>query len=112
MRRRGWSAGCAGWWKGRATDGVAARPIPSASDRGIGRPGGGAVTGLIRACRDAGNYIGICGQEPSDYPDFAEWLVEIGLESISLNPDTVVETWLYLSRGGTGGSGQDHKDSE
>ena len=61
-----------------------------------------AVKELIKiaasACRDAGKYIGICGQGPSDYPDFAEWLVEIGLESISLNPDTVVETWLYLSK--------------
>ena len=75
-----------------------------------------AVKELIKiaaaACRDAGKYIGICGQGPSDYPDFAEWLVEIGLESISLNPDTVVETWLYLSRGGAGGSGQDKRDSE
>ena len=60
-----------------------------------------AVKALIEmaaaACRDAGKYIGICGQGPSDYPDFAEWLIEAGLESISLNPDTVVETWLYLS---------------
>ena len=60
-----------------------------------------AVKALIEmaaaACRDAGKYIGICGQGPSDYPDFAEWLVEVGLESISLNPDTVVETWLYLT---------------
>ena len=60
-----------------------------------------AVKELIRmaveACRDAGKYIGICGQGPSDYPDFAAWLVEVGLESVSLNPDTVVETWMYLS---------------
>ena len=60
-----------------------------------------AVKALIEiaaaACRDAGKYIGICGQGPSDYPDFAEWLVEIGLESISLNPDALVETWLHLS---------------
>ncbi len=51
----------------------------------------------VRACHDAGKYIGICGQAPSDYPDFAAWLVDVGLESVSLNPDTVVETWMYLS---------------
>lgn len=51
----------------------------------------------VRACRDAGKYIGICGQAPSDYPDLAAWLVDVGLESVSLNPDTVVETWMYLS---------------
>ncbi|MCY3580819.1 MAG: phosphoenolpyruvate synthase [Acidimicrobiia bacterium] len=60
-----------------------------------------AVKELIRlaveACREAGKYIGICGQGPSDYPDLAAWLVEAGLESLSLNPDTVVETWLHLS---------------
>ncbi|MGH8513334.1 MAG: phosphoenolpyruvate synthase, partial [Gammaproteobacteria bacterium] len=52
----------------------------------------------IKACRDAGKYIGICGQGPSDHPDFARWLVDQEIESISLNPDTVVETWLYLAR--------------
>jgi pyruvate,water dikinase len=52
----------------------------------------------IRACRKAGKYVGICGQGPSDNPAFAEWLVEQGIESLSLNPDTVVDTWLYLSR--------------
>jgi pyruvate,water dikinase len=52
----------------------------------------------IRACRKAGKYVGICGQGPSDNPDFAEWLVEEGIESLSLNPDTVVDTWIYLSR--------------
>ncbi len=51
----------------------------------------------IKACRDAGKYIGICGQGPSDHPDFAKWLVEEGIESISLNPDTVISTWLYLA---------------
>ena len=51
----------------------------------------------IAACRKAGKYIGICGQGPSDYPEFARWLVEQGIESISLNPDTVVETWLFLA---------------
>jgi pyruvate, water dikinase len=52
----------------------------------------------IRACRDAGKYVGICGQGPSDHPELARWLVEQGIDSLSLNPDTVVETWLMLSR--------------
>ena len=52
----------------------------------------------IQACRKAGKYVGICGQGPSDHPDLALWLVEEGIESLSLNPDTVVETWLYLAR--------------
>lgn len=51
----------------------------------------------IRACRDAGKYIGICGQGPSDHPDLARWLVEEGIQSMSLNPDTAVETWLFLA---------------
>jgi pyruvate, water dikinase len=51
----------------------------------------------IAACRKRGKYIGICGQGPSDHPDLARWLVEQGIESISLNPDTVVETWLFLA---------------
>ena len=51
----------------------------------------------IQACRKAGKYVGICGQGPSDHPDLAQWLVEQGIEAISLNPDTVVETWLFLS---------------
>jgi len=55
----------------------------------------------IQACRKAGKYVGICGQGPSDHPDFAEWLVEQGIESISLNPDTVVQTWLLLSKAAT-----------
>ena len=50
----------------------------------------------ISACRAQGKYIGICGQGPSDHPDFAEWLMKEGIESISLNPDTVVETWQKL----------------
>ncbi len=54
----------------------------------------------IRACKDSGKYIGICGQGPSDHPDFARWLVDQGIDSLSLNPDTVVETWLYLANGG------------
>jgi pyruvate,water dikinase len=51
----------------------------------------------IQACRRAGKYIGICGQGPSDHPDLARWLMEQGIESVSLNPDSVVETWLYLA---------------
>jgi pyruvate,water dikinase len=51
----------------------------------------------IKACRKAGKYIGICGQGPSDHPDLARWLLEQGIESMSLNPDTVVETWLFLA---------------
>ncbi len=52
----------------------------------------------ISACRKLNKYVGICGQGPSDHPDFAKWLVEEGIETISLNPDTVVETWLYLAK--------------
>lgn len=51
----------------------------------------------IKACNEANKYVGICGQGPSDHPDFAEWLIEQGIQSVSLNPDTVVETWLYLA---------------
>jgi pyruvate,water dikinase len=54
----------------------------------------------IQACRKAHKYVGICGQGPSDHPDLALWLMEEGIESLSLNPDTVVETWLYLARSG------------
>ncbi|WP_348944823.1 phosphoenolpyruvate synthase [Chitinibacter sp. FCG-7] len=54
----------------------------------------------IKACRKLGKYVGICGQGPSDHPDFAQWLVEEGIETISLNPDTVIETWLFLANGG------------
>jgi pyruvate,water dikinase len=57
-----------------------------------------ALLGMaIAACRRAGKYIGICGQGPSDHPDLARWLVDQGIESISLNPDTVVETWMFLA---------------
>ncbi len=52
----------------------------------------------IQACRRQGKYVGICGQGPSDYPDLAEWLMNEGIESMSLNPDTVVETWLHLAK--------------
>ena len=51
----------------------------------------------IDACRKTGKYIGICGQGPSDHPDLARWLVEQGIESMSLNPDSVIETWLFLA---------------
>jgi pyruvate,water dikinase len=52
----------------------------------------------INTARAKGKYIGICGQGPSDHPDLAEWLMEQGIESLSLNPDTVVDTWLRLAR--------------
>jgi pyruvate,water dikinase len=52
----------------------------------------------IAACRRRGKYVGICGQGPSDYPEFARWLVDQGIESMSLNPDTVLETWLFLAQ--------------
>jgi len=51
----------------------------------------------IQACRKKGAYVGICGQGPSDHPDFAAWLVDQGIESISLNPDSVIETWMMLA---------------
>ncbi|MGY6587213.1 MAG: phosphoenolpyruvate synthase [Wenzhouxiangella sp.] len=61
----------------------------------------GAVKALlsmaIKTCRDQGKYIGICGQGPSDYPDLAQWLLDQGIESMSLNPDTVVDTWRQLA---------------
>jgi len=56
------------------------------------------ITMTIKACRKHDKYIGICGQGPSDHPDFALWLVRQGIEAISLNPDTVVQTWLELSK--------------
>jgi len=51
----------------------------------------------IGACREAGKYVGICGQGPSDHPDLAQWLLEEQIDSMSLNPDTVVQTWLHLA---------------
>lgn len=51
----------------------------------------------IKAAKKANKYVGICGQGPSDHEDFANWLVEEGIDSVSLNPDTVLETWLYLA---------------
>jgi pyruvate, water dikinase len=52
----------------------------------------------IKTARARGKYIGICGQGPSDHPDLAEWLMDQGIESVSLNPDTVVDTWLRLAK--------------
>ena len=51
----------------------------------------------IAAARKADKYVGICGQGPSDHPDLARWLLEQGIDSVSLNPDTVVDTWLFLA---------------
>ena len=80
---------------------------------GVDRDSGGPIAGTfderdpavkvmlhlaIKACRKLNKYIGICGQGPSDHPDLAKWLVEQGIETISLNPDTVIETWLYLAK--------------
>ena len=57
------------------------------------------ISRAIAACRATGKYVGICGQGPSDHPDFADWLAREGIVSISLNPDTVVETWQRLAKG-------------
>ena len=57
-----------------------------------------ALSLAIRACRKANKYVGICGQGPSDHPDLADWLVQEGISSLSLNPDTVLETWLRLTQ--------------
>ena len=51
----------------------------------------------IKACKKQNKYVGICGQGPSDYPDLAAWLLEEGISSLSLNPDTVIESWLDLA---------------
>ncbi|WP_420794874.1 phosphoenolpyruvate synthase [Hahella chejuensis] len=51
----------------------------------------------IQACKNAGKYIGICGQGPSDHPDFAKWLMDQGIDSVSLNPDSVLDTWFFLA---------------
>jgi pyruvate, water dikinase len=56
------------------------------------------ISAAIRACKARGKYVGICGQGPSDHPDLAEWLLAQGIDSISLNPDTVVDTWIRLGR--------------
>ncbi|EXJ10596.1 Phosphoenolpyruvate synthase [Nitrincola nitratireducens] len=51
----------------------------------------------INACHKANKYIGICGQGPSDHPDLARWLMEKGIDSVSLNPDSVLDTWFFLA---------------
>ena len=51
----------------------------------------------IKACKKAGKYVGICGQGPSDHPDLAKWLMDQGIDSVSLNPDSVLDTWFYLA---------------
>ena len=57
-----------------------------------------ALMGMaIKACKAQGKYVGICGQGPSDHPELARWLLEQGIDSLSLNPDTVVETWMFLA---------------
>ena len=55
------------------------------------------LTEAIAACKRNGKYVGICGQGPSDHPDLADWLLEQGIDSMSLNPDTVVSTWMRLA---------------
>jgi pyruvate,water dikinase len=55
------------------------------------------LSNAIQACNKAGKYIGICGQGPSDHPDLARWLMDQGIESVSLNPDSVLETWFFLA---------------
>ena len=55
------------------------------------------ISRAIQACRRQGKYVGICGQGPSDHPDFALWLVEQGIGSISLNPDSVIDTWRRIA---------------
>jgi pyruvate,water dikinase len=56
------------------------------------------ISRAIKACTASGKYVGICGQGPSDHPDFAAWLADEGIASISLNPDCVIETWNLLAR--------------
>ncbi|MBB3104000.1 phosphoenolpyruvate synthase [Azomonas macrocytogenes] len=55
------------------------------------------LSSAIQACRKAGKYVGICGQGPSDHPDLAKWLMEEGIDSVSLNPDSVLDTWFFLA---------------
>ncbi|WP_455198490.1 putative PEP-binding protein, partial [Kaarinaea lacus] len=56
----------------------------------------------IQACNKHGKYVGICGQGPSDHPDLAQWLLNEGISSISLNPDTVIQTAQFLAQQGNG----------
>ena len=55
------------------------------------------LSNAIDACKSAGKYVGICGQGPSDHPDLAKWLMEQGIDSVSLNPDSVLDTWFFLA---------------
>lgn len=55
------------------------------------------IADAIKACKKQNKYVGICGQGPSDHPDFAKWLLEQGIDSVSLNPDTVIKTWLFMA---------------
>ena len=55
------------------------------------------ISQAIASCKRNGKYIGICGQGPSDHLDFAQWLADEGIDSVSLNPDSILETWLMLS---------------
>jgi len=56
------------------------------------------LAAAITACKVRGKYVGICGQGPSDHPDLAQWLLEQHIDTMSLNPDTVVETWTALAK--------------
>ena len=62
-------------------------------------PAGKMLSMAITACLARGKYVGICGQGPSDHPDLAKWLMEQGIESVSLNPDSVLDTWFFLAEG-------------
>jgi pyruvate,water dikinase len=55
------------------------------------------LSNAIQACKKAGKYIGICGQGPSDHPDLAKWLMDEGIDTVSLNPDSVLDTWFFLA---------------
>ena len=55
------------------------------------------LSNAIQACKKAGKYIGICGQGPSDHPDLAKWLMDQGIDTVSLNPDSVLDTWFFLA---------------
>ena len=70
------------------------RPLPTAHDEAVKI----LLSMAISACKRRKKYVGICGQGPSDHPELAHWLQEQGIESMSLNPDTVVETWMFLAQ--------------
>ena len=55
------------------------------------------LANAIEACNKVGKYIGICGQGPSDHPDLAKWLMDEGIDTVSLNPDSVLDTWFFLA---------------